>query len=88
MENAPFTREEQEKVARRFNELAENAKRTYSLSEVQMLDLRQRLSYLVDAAGRLGRTDWRGVLIGTLLSFVLSASLPLDPARRIFLSIL
>jgi hypothetical protein len=87
-ENTPFTHEEQEGIARRLQELAENAKRTYSLSEVQMRALNDKLSYLVDAAGRLGRTDWRGVLIGTMLSFVLSVALPPDPARHIFFSIL
>jgi hypothetical protein len=87
-ENTPFTREEQEEIARQLQELAENAKREYSLSEPQMRVLNEKLSYLVDAAGRLGRTDWRGLAIGTMLSFVLSVALPPDAARHIFFSII
>jgi hypothetical protein len=87
-DNTPFTRQEQAEIAQRLQELAENARNTYSLSEVQMRALNEKLSYLVDAAGRLGRTDWRGLLIGTMFSFALSAALPPDPARHIFFSIL
>jgi hypothetical protein len=87
-ENTPFTREEQEEITRQLQELAENAKREYSLSEVQMRVLNETVSYLVDAVGRLGRTDWRGLVIGMMLSFVLSVALPPDAARHIFFSII
>ena len=87
-ENTPFTSDEQEEIARRLQELAANAKSTYSLSEAQMRVLNEKINYLIDAASRLGRTDWRGVLVGTMLSFVLSAALPPDTARHIFFSLL
>jgi hypothetical protein len=87
-ENTPFTREEQAQIARQLQEIAENARTTYSLSGAQMQALDEKLSYLVDAAGRLGRTDWRGLVIGTMLSFALSIALPPEPARHIFFSVL
>lgn len=87
-ENAPFTPDEQEEVARRLQELREYARQTYSLSRPQMETLDAKLDHLVDAAGRLGRTDWRGVFVGTMVSFVLSAALPPEAARHILLTLL
>jgi hypothetical protein len=87
-ENTPFTREEQAQIARQLQEIAENARSTYSLSGTQMQAIDEKLSYLVDAASRLGRIDWRGLVIGTMLSFALSVALPPEPARHIFFAVL
>jgi hypothetical protein len=88
IENTPFTPDEREEIAERLQEMRDYARRTYSLSEAQMLVLDAKLDYLVDAAGRLGRTDWRGVFVGTMLTFVLTAALPPESARHILLTLL
>ena len=64
------------------------ARRTCSLSEAQVLVLDAKVEYLLDAAGRLGRTDWRGVFVGTMLSYALTAALPPESARHILLTLL
>jgi hypothetical protein len=56
-ENTPFTPEEQKEIARGLGELAEYIRNTHSLSGVQMHALNEKLDYLVDASGRLGRKD-------------------------------
>jgi hypothetical protein len=86
--NTPFTPEEQKEIARRLQELAEYARRTYSLSEPTMQVLNAKLDYLVGAAGRLGRIDWRNVFAGAILGFILSAALPPESARQIILELL
>src|ERR1700731_270381 len=56
-ENTPFTLVEQNEIAERLQALAEDARRTYSLSEAQMRVLNAKLDYLVNASHRLGRKD-------------------------------
>ncbi len=79
--NTPFTPDEQNEIAGRLRGWAADARRTYSLSEAQNRVLKAKLDYLVNAAGRLGRTDWRNAFVGAILGYVLTAALPPDSAR-------
>jgi hypothetical protein len=72
IENTPFTPDEREEIAERLQEMRDYAKR----------------DYLAAAAGRLGRIDWRGLFVGTMLTFVLTAALPPESARHILLTVL
>jgi hypothetical protein len=87
-ENTPFTPTEQEEIARALRGLGEDAMRTYTLSAAQAQELDAKLDYLVNAAGRLGRTDWRGVFIGVMLSLVLTSALPPESVRHILVALL
>jgi hypothetical protein len=87
-ENTPFTPEEQKEIAARLQELAEYARRTYSLSGPEMQILNAKIDYLVGAAGRLGRIDWRNVFAGVILGFILTAAFSPESARHIFLTLL
>jgi hypothetical protein len=86
--NTPFTLEEQKEIARRLQEWAEYAKRTYSLSERKMQILNAKLDYLVGAAGRLGRIDWLNAVVGAILGFILTAALSPESARHLFFEFL
>ena len=86
-ENTPFTPDEQNEIAARLQALAEHARRTYSLSAAQMRALDTKLDYLADAARRLGRKDWLNVCAGAILGYILSASLPPEAARDMFLGL-
>lgn len=88
IENTPFTPDEREEIAGRLQEMRDYARRTYSLSEEQMRVLDAKLDHLAAATGRLGRTDWRGLFVGTMLTFVLTAALPPESARHILLTLL
>jgi hypothetical protein len=87
-ENTPFTAEEQKEIAGQLRELAKQTKRTYSPSRAQMRLLDEKLDYLMAASGRIGRTDWRGVFVGVMLSFLLSTALPPESVRQILLPFL
>jgi hypothetical protein len=88
IENTPFTPDEREEIAGRLQEMRDYARRTYSISEEQMRILDAKLDYLAAATGRLGRTDWRGLFVGTMLTFVITAALPPESARHILLTFL
>src|ERR1019366_560235 len=85
-ENTPFTFDEQKEIAGRLQELAEHARRTNALSGEQMRILDGKLDYLVNAAGRLGRIDWRNAFVGAILGYIVTAALPPD-ARDIVLGL-
>jgi hypothetical protein len=80
-ENRPFTQAEQNEIAAQLRALAEDARRTYSLSATQMRALEAKVDYLVNAARRLGRIDWLNVCAGAMLGYILNASLPPEAAR-------
>jgi hypothetical protein len=80
-ENRPFTQAEQKEIAAQLQALAEHARRTYSLSPPQIRALEAKVDYLVNAARRLGRIDWRNVCAGASLGYILSTSLPPEAAR-------
>lgn len=87
-ENTPFAPYEQEEIAGRLREIAEYIVRTYSLSVEQTRVLNSKIDYLIDAAGRLGRTDWRGILFGIMFSFFLASALPPETVRNILMLVL
>jgi hypothetical protein len=63
-------------------------RRTYTLSETETLALETRLDYLEGAASRLGRVDWRDVLVGTLVSAALTLALQPEPTRDVLFTLL
>jgi hypothetical protein len=87
-ENTPFTPEEQKEILGRLDELANYVRKTPSLSRAQMQALDEKLEYLVEASGRLGRKDWLNAFIGVTLAFMLSAALAPESARAMFLTFL
>jgi len=87
-DNTPFTADEQNEIAARLQELAEDARRTYSLSAAQMRTLEAKVDYLVKATHRLGRKDWFNICAGTILGYILIGSLPPEAARGMFLGLL
>ena len=60
----------------------------HSLSKAQRQVLEEKLDYLIDASARLGRKDWLIIFMGTILSFVLTATFAQSPrvpsSRRSF----
>jgi hypothetical protein len=85
-ENTPFTREEQKDIEQRLREVEARVTRTYSLPEPERGILNAKIDYLVDAAGRLGRIDWRNAFVGAVLGYILTAGLPPESVRSIFLT--
>lgn len=84
-DNTPFTQQEKKEIAGQLRKLGEQAQNTYSLSEIQVKELDIKLDYLIKASDRIGRIDWRNALAGAIFGFVLTAALPPETARTMFL---
>lgn len=87
-ENTAFTPEEQEKIAEQLSEAKEYVRATYQLEPEQLERLEAQLDYLVDAARRSRRVEWRNMLIGALLSQVMQAVLPAQPVLQLLFVVL
>lgn len=88
VENTPFTPKEQEQIEARLNEAKAFVHTTFELEPEQYETIDARLDYLVDAAKRQGRVDWRNIFVGTLLSLVVQAVVPVEPVQQILFIVL
>jgi hypothetical protein len=79
--NTPFTSEEQKDIEQRLREVEAHVRDTYSLTESDFNLLNKKIDYLVDAAGRLGRTDWFNVCAGAIFGYILAVGLPVESVR-------
>jgi hypothetical protein len=83
VENTPFTPQEQAEIGRQLRELKEYVRQTYQLTGEQYRAIDARLDYFAEAAGRLGRVDWRNALVGAFIGAVLQAVVPLEPVQQL-----
>jgi hypothetical protein len=86
VENTRFTADEQKEIVQKLQELAEHVRVTYSLSPKQVRVLDEKIDYVIAATGHLGRIDWRNAFVGAIVGYVLSAAIPPESARSIFLT--
>jgi hypothetical protein len=83
-DNTPFTPDEQNQIAARLQELAEQMRRTCSLSAAQTRTFDAKLDYLVNASRRFGRKDWLILCAGVIVT----ATIPSEAARGMFMTLL
>ena len=69
VENTQFTLEENKEITELLQKSSDYVKQKYPLSEAEIRELHAQIAYLTEAVNRLGRRDWRGLLISTLIEF-------------------
>jgi hypothetical protein len=74
--NTPFTPDEQAEIVEQLRQIKELVKATQSLSQGQRLSLEARLDQIEEAAGRIGRKDWRLMVYGVIFQVVVMDLLP------------
>lgn len=82
--NAPFTAGEQVEIRKQLQVIQEHLKELYALSGNESRALDERLAYIEQATGRLGRIDWRTTVMGVMLGAIVTATLPPDAVRTFF----
>jgi hypothetical protein len=88
IENTPFSGEEQEQIAAQLTEAKEYVRANFELEPGQVERIEEQLDYLVEAAQRVGRLDWRNLLVGSFLSLVLQAVIPVQPVQQLLFIVL
>ena len=83
VENAPFSRSEQQRIRTSISEIHEFLLRTRENSEADLKFIKARLDHLADASSRLGRKDWITLAMGTLTNIVVGCALAPDAAREL-----
>jgi hypothetical protein len=74
--NAPFNAEEQAQIKRAVDEIRVYITTTYTLADEPLSRVHAKLDYLIDASTRLGRIDWKNILVGALVGLVLQQLIP------------
>jgi hypothetical protein len=85
-DNAPFTLEEQEKIASQLREIRELLVRTERLEGERLRAVESRLDYLQEASTRMGRRDWLNIFYGAVFSWALTALVSPDSAREVLIA--
>lgn len=83
-ENRPFNQDELRYIGQQLTEIKEFLFKTQELSESHKQFVTDRLDYLADAAGRVGRVDWKNQLVGVLLGIAMQTALTSDATRELF----
>jgi hypothetical protein len=88
VENTSFTDQERAQITAQLREAKEYARANVELDRDQLHRIEAQLDYLVDAADRTGRLDWRNLLVGSFLSQVIQSLLPLAPVQQLLFVVL
>ena len=80
--NTPFTADEQVLIKRTIEEIRVYITSTYSLAGEPLAKVNRKLDYLIDAATRLGRIDWKNIFVGALVGLILQQVIPSDSGFR------
>lgn len=83
-DNTVFSSAEQKKIAQTLRELRDYSVANYNLTETQTEELINRLEYLKSASERLGRKDWMVAIMGTVMSWIVTAAIPPEVAHGFF----
>jgi hypothetical protein len=81
VENTPFAPAELAQVLETLAEVKAYSRETLELTAGQQAQLDAKLEYLATAAGRMGRLDWRSLLVGAIVETMLSAAIPQGAAQ-------
>jgi hypothetical protein len=84
IQNTPFTPDERTAIVEQVRQVKELISETYALSEAQMESLEERLDYVAEASGRMGRKDWALLVGGVMLAWLLESLVPPDTVQHIF----
>ena len=87
-ENTQFTPQEQAQIAAQLTEAKEYVRANFWLDPEQQAKVEAQLDYLIDAATRSRRIDWRNLLMGALVSQALQAVLPVDVVQQVLFVVL
>jgi len=73
-DNSMFSSPERERLSQSLNEIRAYLVSTHSVSAGSNKLIEERLRYLEQAAGRVGRKDWMNLAYGALINIVVGAA--------------
>lgn len=79
--NSLFSNTEREHLSRSLNEIRAYIKTTHLVPDDRITYVEERLQYLEEAAGRMGRKDWINLAYGALINIIVGAALAPSAAK-------
>lgn len=87
-DNRPFTPGERSQIAQRLDEIKEHVSDRYHPAPEQMVQIERGVEELKEAAERVSRKDWKLMLQGTVLGWVVNALVPPEALHSILVVLL
>jgi hypothetical protein len=81
--NTFFSIPERERISRSLGEIRAYLVATSLLTEIRLKFIEERLHYLEDAAGRMGRSDWMNLALSTLVNIVVGVALAPEKVKEL-----
>lgn len=83
-ENTGFTHAEQKYISDQLRGISDSVLTSVELQSEQRQLIEAQIRYTEEAANRLGRIDWKGVLVNTLFTIAVTAAFTPDTTRQLF----
>ncbi len=83
-DNSRYSTTELSQISTAINEIKEFIVNTHQLSGERLNFIELRFAYLIEASERVGRKDWKNLLLSVLFSIVISLSLPQEASGELF----
>jgi len=84
LENSLFSHEEQLQLIGVLGKLEEQVQAGFELDDATRDYVSSEFEYLRDAVARLGKRDWAGYFISSLVGIIVSGALPASAAKHLF----
>jgi len=82
--NEPFSMEERRVIGEQLRSIRQSIEQLRELDEAEEMLLDRRLKYLESAAGRVGRFDWRGLVVSVVFNIAWDPAYNPEQARALF----
>lgn len=83
MDNAPFTPDEQFRIAEQLREIKAHLVEQDSLSDERLSQIEAKLGEIEEASHRLGRKDWLNTFFGVMFTLIVTALVPPDAVQHV-----
>lgn len=83
MSNAPFSRDEQSRIAVQLRQVRDYLADRYPLSDEETSEVEVRLDEIEEATNRTGRKDWLLMFYGVMFTLIVTALLPPEDVQQV-----
>lgn len=82
-DNSVFNNIEQQDIQIFMSKIRQNIIDEFSPDDFQLHEINQKLNYVIESSIRLGRKDWKGILISSVISLAITLSVSNETGRRL-----
>jgi hypothetical protein len=86
--NAPFTSDEQVRIAEQLREIKSYLVQQHSVSGEQLSQIEARVDQIEEATHHIGRKDWLLMFYGVMFTMIVTVLVPPDAVQHVIVTVL